>query len=583
MNFLKGGGKMGALIWAFDWEPTPLGGIETWPQCLKSATALLLNCPVPMNILWGQEGILLYNDAYRAFAGARHPAILGCPVREAWRETAPFIDHVMTTVMSGAPLTYRDQPLTLARTGVPEQMWANLDYSPILDEAGEPAGVIAVVVETTARMLADAHVRELTWRVSPEAMRTQAELVETQEALRQSQKMDAVGQLTGGIVHDFNNLLAGIIGGLDLVERMLDQGRPDEAHAYVAAARASAERAASLTQRLLAFSRRETLDPEPTDVRALILGLEDLIGRTVGPGVELRVVGEDGLWRTEIDPSQLENAVLNLAINARDAMPDGGRITITTTNLALDARDAAGRQLPPGDYVSVCVSDTGMGMSAEVIARAFDPFFTTKPAGQGTGLGLSMIHGFARQSCGQVHIDSAPGMGATICLDLPRYLGKAVETARPPVPATDAEDDAGGGESILLVDDEMIVLTLMCDVLQAAGYRVMQASDGFSALKILQSGVHIDLLIVDVGLPGGMNGRQVADAARAARPGLRALFVTGYTETAAVGEGDLETGIRVLTKPFAMNQLTAMVREMTREAGRPGSNGRLELVAHNPA
>jgi PAS domain S-box-containing protein len=420
-----------------------------------------------------------------------------------------------------------------------------------------------------------------TGRDITEAKERQAQLAQAQEALRQSQKMEAVGQLTGGIAHDFNNLLVGVTGSLELLEEALDQGRVDEARPYIAAAQASARRAATLTQRLLAFSRRQTLDPKPTDVAALIAGLEDLMRRTVGPGVELLVVGEDDLWRTQIDPSQLENALLNLAINARDAMPDGGRITIKSTNLSLDEAAARTRQLPPGDYVSVCVSDTGVGMSRAVIERAFDPFFTTKPLGQGTGLGLSMIHGFVIQSGGQVRIDSAPGLGAAICLELPRCIDEAAQDLPAPRPAPAAV--SASGASILVIDDEAVVRMLMRDVLKAAGYRVMDASDGLDALKILQSDAPIDLLITDVGLPGGMNGRQVAEAARVARPGLKALFVTGYAENDCVGAGKLEPGMQVLTKPFAMNQLKAKVSEMTRDDDRRAHNGHARLTVNNPA
>jgi PAS domain S-box-containing protein len=387
----------------------------------------------------------------------------------------------------------------------------------------------------------------------------EAELAAAQEALRQSQKMEAIGQLTGGIAHDFNNLLAGISGSLELLERRLAQGRTGGVERYIGAAQDSARRAAALTQRLLAFSRRQTLDPKPTDVNRLIAGMEDLVRRTVGPGITLEVVGAGGLWLTRVDPSQLENALLNLAINARDAMPDGGRITIETANKWLDERAARERELAPGQYISVCVTDTGTGMTPDVIAQAFDPFFTTKPLGQGTGLGLSMIHGFVRQSGGQVRIYSEIGKGTTMCLYLPRFAGEKDDAEGLDAPHA---ADAGHGETVLVIDDEPTVRMLIVEVLEEAGYIAIEAADGPAGLKILQSDARIDLLISDVGLPGGMNGRQVADAARATRPDLKVLFVTGYAENAAIGNGLLDAGMQVIAKPFAMTALGNKVREM---------------------
>lgn len=385
-------------------------------------------------------------------------------------------------------------------------------------------------------------------------------LAAAQEALRQSQKMEAVGQLTGGIAHDFNNLLAGISGALELLSKRLNEGRLSGMERYIDAAQGSAQRAASLTQRLLAFSRRQTLDPKPTDVNRLINGMEDLIRRSVGPDVEVEVVGAGGLWATRIDQSQLENALLNLCINARDAMaPDGGRLTIETSNKWLDDRASKARDLPPGQYVSLCVTDTGTGMPPEVQAQAFDPFFTTKPLGQGTGLGLSMIHGFVRQSGGQVRIYSEIGKGTTMCLYLPRHTGTVdgdEDVGMTPVA------EGGHGETVLIIDDEETVRMLVAEVLGDAGYNVIEAPDGPSGLEILRSDHRIDLLVSDVGLPGGMNGRQVADAARVSRPDLKVLFITGYAENAAVGNGLLAPGMEVLTKPFVMGDLAAKVHDM---------------------
>jgi len=387
----------------------------------------------------------------------------------------------------------------------------------------------------------------------------EAELATAQEALRQSQKMEAVGQLTGGIAHDFNNLLAAIAGSLELLGKRLAEGRLSGVERYLEVAESCTRRAAALTHRLLAFSRRQTLDPRPVDLNRLVAGMDELIRRTVGPAIAVEVVGAVGLWLTRIDPSQLENALLNLVINARDAMPDGGRITVETANSWLDWRGAQERDLPPGQYVALCVSDTGSGMPPEIVARAFDPFFTTKPMGQGTGLGLSMVHGFAHQSGGHARIYSELGEGTTMKLYFPRFMG---EIGASDESGSDVAGEANPGETVLVIEDESAIRMLVTDVLEAAGYRVIEAADGPSGLTILNSDERIDLLLTDVGLPGGLNGRQVADIARATRPGLRVLFVTGYAENAAVGAGYLEPGMQVVTKPFAMTTLAARVREI---------------------
>jgi PAS domain S-box-containing protein len=864
-DWLLRGGEAGKLIAQRDWSESPLGPIEDWPQSLKTALALVLLSSVPIVMLWGEDGVMLYNDAYSIFAGGRHPELIGSKVREGWPEVADFNDNVMKVGLAGGTLAYKDRELTLYRHGAPEQVWMNLDYSPVLDETGEPAGVIAVVVETTERVRADerlaserkrllqafeqapgfiismrdpehrvefvnaahrrafssddwvgktireafpdiegqgffelldrvyttgervdavvqpvtfrqpdghaeqrfltfvyeamrdpdgsivgvlcegsdvtaAHYAELEVRAeglalealnrlaatiaaekdlativqhvvdvgvgltgaefgaffynvldeagasymlytlsgaprsafeqfpmprntavfaptfggegvvrsddikldpryghnSPRngmpkghlpvtsylavpvfardrsvigglffghsaparftdkheaqlvALASQAavamenadlikrvqdaneslerrvaertaELTEAHEALRQAQKMEAVGQLTGGIAHDFNNLLAGISGSLEIIEKRIAQGRTDGINRFLDGAQASAQRAASLTQRLLAFSRRQTLDPKPTDVNRLVHGMEDLIRRTVGPSIKVEVVGAAGLWPTKVDSVQLESALLNLAINARDAMPDGGQLTIETANKWLDGRAGKERDLSPGQYLSICVTDSGTGIPKDIVERIFDPFFTTKPIGQGTGLGLSMIHGFVRQSGGQVRVYSEAGHGTTMCLYLPRYVGEIADE----VSEHDAAiEEVGTGEAVLVIDDEPTVRMLIVEVLEEAGYTALEADDGPSGLKILQSDMRIDLLITDVGLPGGMNGRQVADAARLSRPDLKVLFVTGFAENAAVGNGHLEPGMEVITKPFVMVELANKITEM---------------------
>ncbi|WP_434140639.1 PAS domain S-box protein [Pseudomonas luteola] len=385
-------------------------------------------------------------------------------------------------------------------------------------------------------------------------IKAQAEVLhQTEERLRHSQKMEAVGQLTGGLAHDFNNLLTGISGSLDLLKTRLTQGRLSDVNKYITAAQDSANRAAALTHRLLAFSRRQTLDPKPTQANQLIEGMRELITRTVGPAVCITTDLSEALWPTLCDPHQLENALLNLCINARDAMPDGGRLLIRTENRYLDETSAHERDMNPGQYIVTEVSDTGTGMSPEIIERIFDPFFTTKPIGRGTGLGLSMIYGFAKQSGGQVRFLSEPGKGTTMKIYLPRYAG-SVEAGAEQVRSGEAPRTEKG-ETVLIVDDEPTVRMLIKEVLEELGYRAIEAADGASGLDILSSSTHIDLLISDVGLPGSMNGRQMADAARHQRPDLKVLFITGYAENAVVGNGNLEDGMHLMTKPFSMELL----------------------------
>jgi PAS domain S-box-containing protein len=420
------------------------------------------------------------------------------------------------------------------------RFWASAVIDAIHDDDGTLLGFAKVTRDLTERHEAD------------------MELAKAREQLFQSQKMEAVGQLTGGLAHDFNNLLAGITGSLELLRTRVAQGRINELERYITAGLGAASRAAALTHRLLAFSRRQTLQPTAVDTNKLIAGIEDLIRRTVGPAIAVEAVATIGLWSCFCDPNQLENAVLNLCINARDAMPDGGRLTIETANTWLDDAEARERDMPKGQYVAICVTDTGTGMTPDIVARAFDPFFTTKPIGMGTGLGLSMIYGFAQQSGGQARIYSEVGKGTTVKLYLPRHFGKeAMEGTTPDPPKVPRAQD---GETVLVVDDEPTIRMLISDTLAELGYKAIEAGDAASGLRILQSDVRLDLAITDVGLPGGMNGRQMIDAARQGRPDLKVLFITGYAENAAIGNGYLEPGMHVMTKPFTIEKLMARIK-----------------------
>ncbi|WP_428682429.1 PAS domain S-box protein [Reyranella sp.] len=383
-------------------------------------------------------------------------------------------------------------------------------------------------------------------------------LAKAEEALRHSQKMEAIGQLTGGIAHDFNNILTAIIGSMEVLKRRIRAGRVDDLQGFMDGAIASANRAAALTHRLLAFARRQPLDPQAVDVNRLVRGMEELLGRTLSENVSLELALDPSAWPALTDAHQLENAILNLVINARDAMPGGGSLVITTTNEVVQERQRFGQEeVEPGSYVVIGVRDTGAGMPPDVMAKVFEPFFTTKPIGQGTGLGLSMIYGFARQSRGVVRVESAVGKGTFFRLYLPRHAGDAPSRATMP----SQESAKGSGETVLVVEDDSHVRMIITDVLRELGYACLEAGDGQAALPVLTSNTSIDLLITDVGLPG-LNGRQIADIARRHRPGLKILFVTGYAEHAVGDAPFLEAGMQMVTKPFALDALALKIREM---------------------
>ena len=704
--FLSGGGEAAEIIAGFDWAATPLGPIESWPASLKSTIALILRSPVPIVTLWGEDGIMIYNDGYSAFAGGRHPNLFGSKVREGWPEVADFNDNIMKVGLAGETLAYRDFPLTLYRHGgEPEQVWLNLDYSPLLGEDGSPAGVIAIVVEITDKVRIERELEaerkslRLMFEQAPgfiamlsgpehrftmvnEAYRTlvagrdvvgrtvaealpevvgqgfvglldrvyvsgephigrgapvnlqhgpdgvlaeryldfiyqpivadgattgifiqghdvteqhetekaiRAEVAErlraeealrvlnntleqrvhdevsarskVEEQLRQVQKMEAVGQLTGGIAHDFNNMLAVIMGGLNLLQRKLARGETD-VERFVEGAIDGAQRAATLTQRLLAFSRQQPLSPEPLIINKLVAGMSELLDRTLGEQIKVETVLAAGLWQVMADPAQLENAILNLAVNARDAMPDGGRLTIETMNAFVDDAYAQEYAIEAGQYVLIAVADTGAGMAPEIIAKAFDPFFTTKGAGKGTGLGLSQVYGFVRQSGGHVKIYSELGVGTSVKIYLPRLYGEAAATEQAKRLATIHRGLRS--EIILVVEDEERVRALSVEALKELGYGVVEASGPSHALRMLDEGQQVTLLFTDVVMPD-MSGRQLADHALGKRPNLKVLYTTGYTRNAIVHNGMLDPGTNLLTKPFSIEELAAKVRKILDE------------------
>jgi PAS domain S-box-containing protein len=435
----------------------------------------------------------------------------------------------------------RDQEVIIERPDG-SRVTVLVNISPIFDEDGTQIGAVNCFQDLSAQK------------------QSEKEREQLREELHQAQKMEAVGQLTGGLAHDFNHLLTGILGSLEILQLRIRQGRMDDLERYIIAAQGASKLAVSLTHRLLAFSRRQTLEAKPTDINRLIVGMEELVRGTVGPEIAVELVVADGLWNTQVDPNQLENALLNLCINARDAMPDGGQLTVETVNQWFDESMAAEHDLPSGQYVSLCVRDNGAGMPPDVAARAFDPFYTTKPLGAGTGLGLSMVQGFVRQSGGQARIYSEPDKGMRVFLYLPRRLGAEdlVETPSELVRTPRAE----GSATVLVVDDEELIRALVTEVLEDHGHITIEAGDAATGLGLLQRSGRIDLLITDMGLPGGMNGRQLAEAARELQRDLKVLFISGYEENAVLGHGALDPGMHVMTKPFAIEALARRINDL---------------------
>lgn len=510
--------------------------------------------------------IYWYNARWYSYTGTSHEAMMALGWRSLHHpDHLERVDSRMRRCFATGSIWEDTFPLR-GKDGL--YRWFLCRALPIRDEHGGITYWLGTSTDITAQVKAEDALRELneslerrvaerTRELADINERLQVEIAEraqAEEALRHAQKMDAIGQLTGGIAHDFNNMLTGVLGALDLIRRRVAAGRVSEIDRYIEAAMSSANRAASLTHRLLAFARRQSLNTRAVDINHMVVSMEELLRRTIGESIELEIDLNSSLRLTHTDEHQLENALLNLVINARDAMPDGGRLLIQTEVVHVAVLHDA---LTPGDYVRLSVQDTGTGMSSDVIARAFDPFFTTKPIGQGTGLGLSMVYGFINQTGGQVQIDSVEGQGTRIDLYLPCDL----ESNERQVPANEdpAPPRASQGERVLVVEDEPDVRMLVVDVLRELGYSVEVAPDGAAALPILLGAGRIDLLVTDVGLPG-MNGRQLAEIARQHRPELRVLFMTGYARNAQVRGDFLDAGMDMLTKPFSIDELAQRVR-----------------------
>ncbi len=533
---------------------------------------LIINAmPILISYVDREERFRLNNSAYLDWYGLTPQELYGKTIREVLGEEAYAARaQQIADALAGQPCSFTVQ--MDHRDGRPRHSLIN--YLPRHGADGAVNGFYIFVIDETESRKTEEALRNLnetleerviarTQQLAEANHRLQSEMFErerAEEALRHAQKMEAVGQLTGGIAHDFNNMLTGILGSLDLMQRYIAAGRTDEIGRFTEAAVSSANRAAALTHRLLAFSRRQSLDRKPLDANDLVHSLEDLLSRTTGDHIVLRLQLASELWPVNTDASQLENALLNLVINARDAMPEGGELIVETANVYLDATDI--NTLEPvkaGDYVMIAVSDNGSGMTPAVLAKAFDPFFTTKPIGQGTGLGLSMIYGFAQQSGGHLNLDSVPGQGTRVQLYLPRL--HVSPTQPPETPEAFVVPPAIAGETVLLVEDEPAVRMLVLDLLQALGYTALEARDAVTALPVLESDQRIDLLVTDVGLPG-MNGRQLAEIARQHRPGLKVLFMTGYAQKAAERQGFLDQGMDMVAKPFSLDLLANKIRTM---------------------
>jgi signal transduction histidine kinase len=681
---------MARRIRAYDWSRTELGAIEHWSASLRSAVQLMLASPLPMVMLWGRQGFMIYNDAYAEFAGGRHPYLLGSAVELGWPEVAEFNRHVLDVCLAGGTLSYRNKELVLLRDGKPEDVWMDLYYSPVPDDDQSPAGVLAIVVETTELVLSERARQEaersyravneriqlalsagpllgsFVWdiatdtlsgddrfartfgyppecpldalpidiarqRIHPDdiddveqrvdltvrtgapytaeyrlrrgesdylwvlasgrcefdalgkplrfpgvlidinerktaeasllkftrdleqrvANEVQARLA-AEEQLRQSQKLEAIGGLTGGVAHDFNNLLQVIAGHLHLLARH----EPDNPNVQrrVGASIEAVERGAKLSSQLLAFARRQPLSPAVYNPRRIYDGLGELLQRALGETIRIEVSLPPEPWCIHVDRNQLENALLNLAINARDAMGGEGVISMLGENIALDESSCAGKGVAAGDYVRLSVVDRGVGMAPEVLNQVFEPFFTTKTDGQGTGLGLSMVFGFVKQSGGHIEISSLPGEGTQVHMYFPRsHKPEAPEQTHP------RELQPGLEETILVVEDNDEVRGASVELLEQFGYRTLTAANGDEAMKLLLDGVSVDLIFTDVVMPGLIKSSDLAAWAKVQTPPVPVLFTSGHTRDIISRNHQLSPDTHLLSKPYSPDALVRMI------------------------
>ncbi|MBN3751668.1 response regulator [Paraburkholderia sp. Tr-20389] len=553
---------MAQRIREFDWSATSLGPIAQWSSSLRAAVQMLLASPVPLVMLWDRAGYMVYNDAYAIFAGGRHPVLLGAPVEEGWPEVAAFNRNVVDTCLAGGTLSYRDKELVLYRKGVAEDVWMDLYYSPVVEDDGAPAGVIAVVIETTERVIAERRQREaesallqLTRNLEERVADAVAVRVELEEQLRQAQKMEAIGALTGGIAHDFNNVLQVVSGNLQVLA--IQERGNSNVQKRVAAAATAVERGGKLSSQLLSFARRQPLSPTVINIGRIFEGLADLLQRALGETVSVHMSLPPNPWLIQADRNQLENAMLNLLINARDALDGEGRISVIAENVVVGKNEATRSDISPGEYLRLTVQDEGRGMSAEVLARACEPFFTTKEDGRGTGLGLSMVFGFVRQSGGHLSIESKVGHGTSVQMYFPRTaVAETVADVR------DAAAHVGRNETVLVVEDDAGVRATSAELLRELGYKVIEAVNGDAALALLKNGVGVDLVFTDVVMPGTVKSADLAAWAKSRAPAIPVLFTSGHTRDMISKNNILAPDVKLLQKPYRPETLAQMVRDL---------------------
>jgi signal transduction histidine kinase len=562
-------GEMAQRIREFDWSETSLGPIDQWSRSLRAAVKMLLASPVPLVMLWGPMGYMVYNDAYSVFAGGRHPSLLGAPVEKGWPEVADFNRNVVDKCLAGETLSYRDKELVLHRNGAAEDVWMDLYYSPVVEDDGSPAGVISIVIETTERVVAErrrqeaeASLLQLTRNLEERVADAVAGRIEAEGQLRQSQKMEAIGALTGGVAHDFNNVLQIISGNLQVLA--IQERGNENVQKRVNAVASAVERGAKLSSQLLAFARRQPLSPTVLDPCRFFDGFVELFQRALGERISVQMSMPEIPWPIQVDRNQLENAVLNLAINSRDAMNGEGRLNVAVENVSLSVSDLGGAEIAPGEYLRITVQDEGRGMSPQVLARACEPFFTTKEVGRGTGLGLSMVFGFVRQSGGHLAMSSEVGKGTTVRMHFPRSIDAKIA----PDEVTEKSPICGTNETILVVEDDAGVRATSVDLLHELGYNVLQAVNGDAAMAILLGGAGVDLIFTDVVMPGLVQSVEIAAWARSRTPPIPVLFTSGHTRDIISKNDVLAPAVMLLQKPYQPETLAMMVRKALAESTR---------------